>query len=61
VGSGDVDDDLPGAEAGPLGERVGEERNRGQIGVPGQPDHDLVGTRDEGDVEWRHVAPFGRS
>ena len=37
-------------------ERVGDQRQRGEVGVPGQPDDDLVGSRDEGDVEQRHGA-----
>ena len=37
-------------------ERVGQQRGRGQVGVPGQPDDDLVRGGDESDVERRHCA-----
>src|SRR4051794_14536092 len=58
---GDVHDELSGAQARRLEERVGEQWNGGEIGVSGEPDDDLVGCGDECDVEKWHGFSGGLS
>jgi hypothetical protein len=54
--AGEIDDDLPGAQAGRLHERIGNERCGGEVRVAGQADDDLVGSGDECDIELGHGA-----